>query len=112
METSSGKEAINVLRRLIAYSEKIFALSADILMQVSDRRLEPRISAVAVVKSALVLFWARMGSINAWAQVGGRARFGRVGWPSPPAAQTLWGGSMHYWTPTGCGRGYTRFMNV
>jgi len=71
----SPKEAINVLRRLIAYSEKIFALSADILTQVSDRRLEPRISATAVVKSALLLFWARMGSINAWAQVGGRARF-------------------------------------
>jgi len=56
METSSGKEAINVLRRLIAYSEKIFALSADILTQVSDRRLEPRIPAAAVVKSALACF--------------------------------------------------------
>ncbi|MGC1414511.1 MAG: hypothetical protein WA817_04470, partial [Candidatus Acidiferrum sp.] len=75
METSSGKEAINVLRRLIAYAEKIFSLSADILTQVSDRRLEPRIPAAAVVKSALVLFWARMGSINAWAQIGGRAHF-------------------------------------
>ena len=75
METSSGKEAINVLRRLIAYSEKIFSLSADILTQVSDRRLEPRIPAAAVVKSALVLFSARMGSINAWAQIGGRAHF-------------------------------------
>jgi Transposase DDE domain len=64
----------NVLRRLIAYSEKIFALSTDILTQVADRRLEPRVSTAAVVKSALVMFWARMGSINAWAQVG-RARF-------------------------------------
>ncbi len=89
METSSGKETINVLRRLIAYSEKIFALSADILTQVSDRRLEPRIPAAAVVKSALVLFWARMGSINAWAQIGGRAHLAEFGWPSPPAAQTL-----------------------
>ena len=89
METSSGKEAINVLRRLIAYSEKIFALSADILTQVSDRRLEPRISATAVVKSALVLFWARMGSLNAWAQVG-RARFWQS-WlaESPCSADTL-----------------------
>jgi hypothetical protein len=90
METSSGREAINVLRRLIAYSEKIFALSADILTQVSDRRLEPRIPAAAVVKSALVLFWARMGSINAWAQIGGRARFWQS-WLAEPAcsADTL-----------------------
>ncbi len=34
METSSGKEAINVLRRLIAYSEKIFSLSP----QISSRK--------------------------------------------------------------------------
>ena len=43
-------------------------------MQLSDRRPEPRISTAAVVKSATVLFWARMGSINAWEQLG-RARF-------------------------------------
>jgi hypothetical protein len=73
METASGKETI-ILRRLIAYSEKIFQLSKDIVIQVSDRREKPRISAAAVVKSSLVLFWARLGSINAWEQVG-RARF-------------------------------------
>jgi len=74
METTSGKETIIVLRRLIAYSEKVFQLSKDIVTQVSDRREKPRISAAAVVKSSLVLFWARLGSINAWEQVG-RARF-------------------------------------
>ena len=74
METTSGKETITVLRRLIAYAEKIFQLSKDIVTQVSDRREKPRISTAAVVKSSLVLFWARMGSINAWEQVG-RARF-------------------------------------
>ena len=74
METTSGKETIIVLRRLIAYSEKIFQLSKDIVTQVSDRREKPRISTAAVVKSSLVLFWARLGSINAWEQVG-RARF-------------------------------------
>ena len=71
METASGKETIIVLRRLIAYSEKIFQLSKDIVPLVSDRREKPRISTAAVVKSSLV---ARMGSINAWEQVG-RARF-------------------------------------
>ena len=94
METSSGKEAINVLRRLIAYSEKIFSLSADILTQVSDRRLEPRIPAAAVVKSALVLFWARMGSINAWAQIGGRAHFWQS-WLGEPACSADTLGRVH-----------------
>src|SRR5258708_13654858 len=74
METASGKETINVLRRLIAYSGKIFHFSRDIVTHLSDQRRKPRISTAAVVKSSLVLFWARMGSINAWAQVG-RARF-------------------------------------
>ena len=68
METASGKETIIVLRRLIAYSEKIFRLSKDIVTLVSDRREKPRISTAAVVKSSLVLFWARMGSSNAWEQ--------------------------------------------
>src|SRR5436305_1740109 len=70
METTSGKETITVLRRLIAYAEKIFQLSKDIVTQVSDRREKPRISTAAVVKSSLVLFWGRLGSINAWEQVG------------------------------------------
>src|SRR5580700_8293865 len=89
METTSGKETITVLRRLIAYSEKIFQLSKDIVTQVSDRREKPRISTAAVVKSSLVLFWARLGSINAWEQVG-RARFWKR-WLEEPAfsADTL-----------------------
>src|SRR5260370_33242429 len=89
METASGKETIIVLRRLIAYSEKIFQLSKDIVTLVSDRRKNPRISTAAVVKSSLVLFLARMGSSNAWEQVG-RARFWRR-WLGEPAfsADTL-----------------------
>src|SRR5438046_5394760 len=74
METASGKETLVVLRRLTAYAEKIFQLSKGIVTLVSDRRERPRISTTAVVKSSLVLFWARMGSSNAWEQVG-RARF-------------------------------------
>jgi hypothetical protein len=41
METASGKETI-ILRRLIAYSEKIFQLSKGIVTLVSDRREKPR----------------------------------------------------------------------
>jgi hypothetical protein len=74
METASGKETITVLRRLIAYSEKIFHFSRDTVTHLSDQRRKPRISTAAVVKSSMVLFWARMGSLNAWEQVG-RARF-------------------------------------
>ena len=74
METASGKEPLTVLRRLIQYAEKVFHVSRDVMAPLSDRRLEPRISTAAVVKSALVLFWARLGSLNAWALVGG-ARF-------------------------------------
>lgn len=89
METASGKETITVLRRLIAYAEKIFQLSEDIVTQFSDRREKPRISTAAVVKSSMVLFWARMGSINAWEQAG-RARFWQR-WLGQPAfsADTL-----------------------
>jgi hypothetical protein len=89
METTSGKETIIVLRRLIGYSEKIFQLSKDIVTEVSDRREKPRISTAAVVKSSLVLFWARLGSINALEQVG-RARFWQR-WLEEPAfsADTL-----------------------
>src|SRR5258707_12802355 len=72
METTSGKETITVLRRLIAYAEKIFQLSKDIVTQVSDRREKPRISAAAVGKSSLVPFWGRLRSLNAWER-GGRA---------------------------------------
>lgn len=74
METASGEETINVLRRLITYSGKIFHFSRDILTHISDQRRKPRISTAAVVKSSMVLFWARLGSINAWEQLG-RARF-------------------------------------
>jgi len=65
METARTKETITVLRRLIAYSEKIFHLSRDVVASVSDRRLKPRISTSLVVKSSLVMFWSRLGSLNA-----------------------------------------------
>jgi len=47
METASGKETINVLRRLIAYSGKIFHFSRDIVPHLSDQRRKPRISTAA-----------------------------------------------------------------
>src|SRR2546429_9496294 len=93
METTSGKETIIVLRRLIAYSEKVFQLSKDVVKPVSDRREKPRISTAAVVKTSLVLFWARLGSINAWEQVG-RARFWKR-WLEEPTFNAATLGRVH-----------------
>jgi hypothetical protein len=74
METAPGKETLTVLRRLIAYSEKVFDFSREVIAPLSDRRPQPRVSTAAVVKSAAALFWARLGSLNAW-ELTARARF-------------------------------------
>ena len=65
MEPLSGKERLTILRRLIAYSEKLFRFSETVVSDVVDRRLQPRIPTAVIVKSVTVLFWARMGSLNA-----------------------------------------------
>ena len=65
MGPSAGKEPLTVLRRLIAYSGKVFRLSRDVIALVPDRGLQPRISTAAGVKLLAVLFGARMGSLNA-----------------------------------------------
>ena len=89
MEAARTKEEITVLRRLIAYSEKIFDLSRHIVAPILDRRPEPRISTAAVVKSALVMFWARIGSLNALELAAG-SRFWKT-WLGEPtcSADTL-----------------------
>ncbi len=65
MEALSGKEGLTILRRLIAYSEKLFRFSETVVTGVVDRRLQPRIPTAVIFKSVTVLFWARMGSLNA-----------------------------------------------
>jgi len=74
MEAAEGAQTVSVLRRLLAWSEKIFDLSGEVIAPVSDRRLQPRISTAVVVKSAMVMFWARLGSLNAL-ELSGGARF-------------------------------------
>jgi hypothetical protein len=63
------KESLTVLRRLISYGEKIFCLSTTLVAPLGDRRLDPRRSTSAVVKAALVMFWTRLPSLNALAQI-------------------------------------------
>ncbi len=65
MESPPGKETLTILRRLIAYSEKLFRFSETVVTAVVDRRLQARIPTAVIVKSVTVLFWARMGSLNA-----------------------------------------------
>ena len=65
METLPGKEGLTILRRLLAYSEKVLQLSQTVIAGVVDRCPQPRIPTAFVVKSVAVLFWARMGSLNA-----------------------------------------------
>jgi Transposase DDE domain len=65
VETLSGQEGLTILRRLIAYAEKVFQLSNTVVAGVVDRRRQPRIPVSSVVKSVAVLFWTRMGSLNA-----------------------------------------------
>jgi hypothetical protein len=67
VETLPGKERLTILRRLIAYSEKIFRFSETVVADAVDRRLQPRIPTAVIVinKSATLLFWAQVGSLNA-----------------------------------------------
>ncbi len=65
METLPGKDRLTILRRLIAYAGEIFQLSGAVVAGVADRRRQPRIPASRVIHSVAVLFWARMGSLNA-----------------------------------------------
>jgi len=65
VETSSGAEGISTLRRLISYADKVFAFSSGIVDSVVDRRKQPRIATALIVQSVVVMFWARLGSLNA-----------------------------------------------
>jgi len=66
VEAPSGKEeGLTILRRLLAYSEKVFQLSETVIAGIMDRRPQPCIPTSIVVKCVAVLFWARMGSLNA-----------------------------------------------
>jgi len=60
VETLPGKERLTILRRLIAYADKVFRLSDVLIASLTDRRPEPRISTATVAKAAMVLFWARL----------------------------------------------------
>jgi len=76
VETLPGKEGLTILRRLIAYAEKVFQFSEHVVADIVDRRLQPSIPTAEIVKSVAALFWARMGSLNAL-ELTARSRFFR-----------------------------------
>jgi len=80
-----GKGNLKILRRLIGYAEKIFSLSSSILPAIHDRRSQPRIPTAPLVKSALVMFWARLGSLNSW-ELSRPASFWKKWLQHPPAS--------------------------
>jgi hypothetical protein len=43
----------------------VFDLSSEVLDQVTDQRPHPRTPTALILKSALAMFWARLGSLNA-----------------------------------------------
>jgi len=77
----------------VAYGEKVFRLSAEVMTAITDGRVKPRIPTLTVAKAALALFWARLGSLNAL-QMSGAARFWKDWLKRPlPSADTL--GEVH-----------------
>lgn len=77
--------AVAILRRLLAYGEKVYGLSA-LVERIRDRRRRPRISTQVVIRSILAMFLTRLGSLNALEQTQS-GRFWRrwLGAPLPSA---------------------------
>ncbi|MFN0102032.1 MAG: hypothetical protein ACKV2U_08075 [Bryobacteraceae bacterium] len=67
----------------------MFRFSSELISGITDRRLEPRIPTATVAKAAAVMFWARMGSLNAL-EMSCQSRFWRH-WLGgrPPSADTM-----------------------
>jgi hypothetical protein len=64
------KEDKGILRRLLRYADKVYALKTQ-LQGLRDDRLQPWIKTPTVAGSALVMTMARMGSLNALEQTQG-----------------------------------------
>jgi hypothetical protein len=59
-----------MLRRLLRYSEKVYDLSA-LVERIVAHRLAPQIPTATILRGALVMLLARLGSLNALAQTSG-----------------------------------------
>lgn len=54
-----------MLHRLVRYAEKVLDLSSEVLDRVTGTPPQPRTFTALVLKAALAMFWARLGSLNA-----------------------------------------------
>lgn len=77
-----------MLKRLLAYADKVFSLR-DALAQVRDTRQYPQIATALVVRSLLVMLLGRVGSLNGLAQVRPAPWLKRWLGGTPPSADTL-----------------------
>ena len=67
----------------------MFGFSSELIAGITDRRLEPRIPTAIVAKSAAVMYWARMGSLNAL-EMSGQSKFWKHWLGAPlPSADTM-----------------------
>jgi hypothetical protein len=84
----------------------VFRFSTGLIASLTDRRPEPRISTATVAKAAMVLFWARMGSLNAL-EISGASRFWKhwLGHPMP-SAETM--GDVHSKMDARYGKRFTK----
>lgn len=76
MGQAQAAGAVAILRRLLAYAEKLVGLTS-FLQSLIDSRPRPRISTEVVASSLLVMFLSRVGSLNALGQTRA-SRFWRV----------------------------------
>jgi Transposase DDE domain len=76
--------AVAILRRLLAYAEKLVGLT-DFLQSLTDPRPRPRISTEGVAAAVLWMFLARVGSLNALEQTQASRFWRRLRQPLPSA---------------------------
>src|SRR5256714_766485 len=75
--------------QLSAHERRFRSRITQLAAPLRDRRQRPRRSTAAVVKSATVLFWARLGSLNAWEQLNHTSVFKTWLAEEPASADTL-----------------------
>lgn len=80
--------ALTILRRLLAWADKIASLSS-LLGGLTDARPQPRIATVVVVRSLLVMVLTRLGSLNAVEQTHSSLFWRRFLKDALPSADTL-----------------------
>ena len=89
----------------------MFQLSTRILDRVADHRSLPRIPTSWIVKAVLVVYWSRLGSLNAL-EMTGTAKFWKVWLGGPLCSADSVGVSLPAWRPPRCDEGSITSMNA